>query len=87
MHAAYVRPGGVHQDMPQKLIDDIGHFCDDTPKVLDDIESLLTGNRIFKQRNVDIGIVSLEECFKWGFSGVDGAGLRCCLGPAQVAAL
>ena len=70
MHAAYVRPGGVHQDLPQKLIDDISHFCDTHPKILDDIEMLLTGNRIFKQRNVDIGIVSLEECFKWGFSGV-----------------
>jgi NADH-quinone oxidoreductase subunit D len=70
MHAAFVRPGGVHQDLPQKLVDDIGHFCDTHPKVLDDIETLLTGNRIFKQRNVDIGIVSLEECFKWGFSGV-----------------
>ena len=70
MHAAYVRPGGVHQDLPQKLIDGISHFCDTHPKVLDDIETLLTGNRIFKQRNVDIGIVSLEDCFKWGFSGV-----------------
>ncbi len=70
MHAAYVRPGGVHQDLPQKLIDDIGHFCDTHPKVLDDIETLLTGNRIFKQRNVDIGVVSLDECFRWGFSGV-----------------
>ncbi len=70
MHAAYIRPGGVHQDLPQKLIDDIGHFCDAHPKVLDDIETLLTGNRIFKQRNVDIGVVSLEECFQWGFSGV-----------------
>ena len=70
MHAAYIRPGGVHQDLPQKLIDDIGHFCDAHPKVLDDIETLLTNNRIFKQRNVDIGVVSLEECFQWGFSGV-----------------
>ncbi len=70
MHAAYFRPGGVHQDLPQKLIDDIGHFCDTHPKVLDDIETLLTENRIFKQRNVDIGVVSLEDCFKWGFSGV-----------------
>jgi len=70
MHAAYVRPGGVHQDIPQKLVDDIGHFCDTHPKVLDDIEGLLTENRIFKQRNVDIGVVSLEECFAWGFSGV-----------------
>ncbi|MDP1700518.1 MAG: NADH-quinone oxidoreductase subunit D [Aestuariivirga sp.] len=70
MHAAYVRPGGVHQDLPQKLVDDIGHFCTTHPKVLDDIETLLTGNRIFKQRNVDIGVVSLEQCFAWGFSGV-----------------
>jgi NADH-quinone oxidoreductase subunit D len=70
MHAAYIRPGGIHQDIPQKLIDDIGHFCDTHPKRLDDIETLLTENRIFKQRNVDIGVVSLEECFKWGFSGV-----------------
>ena len=70
MHAAYVRPGGVHQDIPQKLVDDIGHFCDNHPKVLDDIEGLLTENRIFKQRNVDIGVVSLKECFEWGFSGV-----------------
>jgi NADH-quinone oxidoreductase subunit D len=70
MHAAYIRPGGVHQDIPQKLIDDIGVFCDKHGKVLDDIEGLLTENRIFKQRNVDIGVVSLEECFKWGFSGV-----------------
>jgi NADH-quinone oxidoreductase subunit D len=70
MHAAYVRPGGVHQDLPQKLIDDIGHFCDVHPAKLDDVETLLTENRIFKQRNVDIGVVSLEDCFKWGFSGV-----------------
>jgi NADH-quinone oxidoreductase subunit D len=70
MHAAYFRPGGVHQDIPQQLVDDIGRFCDGHNKVLDDIESLLTGNRIFKQRNVDIGIVSLEDAFNWGFSGV-----------------
>ena len=70
MHAAYFRPGGVHQDLPQKLVDDIGLFCDAHPKVLDDIEGLLTQNRIFKQRNVDIGIVSLEDAFAHGFSGV-----------------
>ncbi len=70
MHAAYVRPGGVHQELPQKLIDDIGHFCTTHGKVLDDIDNLLTENRIFKQRNVDIGVVSLKECFEWGFSGV-----------------
>ncbi|WP_029040019.1 NADH-quinone oxidoreductase subunit D [Cucumibacter marinus] len=70
MHAAYVRPGGVHQDLPQDLIDDIEGFCDPFLKVCDDIEGLLTENRIFKQRNVDIGVVSLEEAWAWGFSGV-----------------
>ena len=70
MHAAYFRPGGVHQDLPQKLIDDIWDFCEHHPKVLDDIEVLLTDNRIFKQRNVDIGVVSLQDAFAWGFSGV-----------------
>jgi NADH-quinone oxidoreductase subunit D len=70
MHAKYFRPGGVHQDLPIKLIEDIAGFCETHPKVLDDIEGLLTDNRIFKQRNVDIGIVGLEDCFKWGFSGV-----------------
>ncbi len=70
MHAAYFRPGGVHQDIPQKLVEDIAAWCDPFLKVLDDIEGLLTGNRIFKQRNVDIGVVSLEDAWKWGFSGV-----------------
>jgi NADH-quinone oxidoreductase subunit D len=70
LHAAYFRPGGVHQDLPQKLLDDIAVFCDQHLKVLDDIDNLLTGNRIFKQRNVDIGIVSLEDAWAWGFSGV-----------------
>jgi NADH-quinone oxidoreductase subunit D len=70
MHAAYFRPGGVHQDLPRKLIDDIYAFCDPFLRVCDDLETLLTGNRIFKQRNVDIGVVSLEEAFAWGFSGV-----------------
>ncbi|MGE0008795.1 MAG: NADH-quinone oxidoreductase subunit D [Parvibaculaceae bacterium] len=70
MHAAYVRPGGVHQDLPLELIDDIWTFCEHHPKVIDDIEVLLTDNRIFKQRNVDIGVVGLDDCFAWGFSGV-----------------
>jgi NADH-quinone oxidoreductase subunit D len=70
MHAAYFRPGGVHQDIPQKLIDDIGNFALKNSKVLDDVETLLTGNRIFKQRNVDIGVITLDDCFQWGFSGV-----------------
>lgn len=70
MHAAYFRPGGVHQDIPQELVNDIGEWCDPFLKVCDDLESLLTDNRIFKQRNVDIGIVSLEDAWAWGFSGV-----------------
>jgi NADH-quinone oxidoreductase subunit D len=70
MHAAYFRAGGVHQDIPPELVEDIGKFCEGHNKVLDDIEGLLTDNRIFKQRNVDIGVVSLKECFEWGFSGV-----------------
>ncbi len=70
MHSAYFRPGGVHQDLPPELIDDIEAFCDPFLLVCDDIEGLLTDNRIFKQRNVDIGVVSLDECWQWGFSGV-----------------
>jgi NADH-quinone oxidoreductase subunit D len=70
MHAAYFRPGGVHQDLPQALIDDIAVFCEEFPKALDDIDRLLTNNRIFKQRNVDIGVVPLEEAWGMGFSGV-----------------
>jgi len=70
MHAAYFRVGGVHQDLPGKLIDDIEAFCDPFLKVCDDLESLLTDNRIFKQRNVDIGVVKLADAWAWGFSGV-----------------
>jgi NADH-quinone oxidoreductase subunit D len=70
MHAKYFRMGGVHQDLPVRLIEDIAKFCETHPKVLDDIWDLVIENRIFKQRNVDIGVISLDECFKWGFSGV-----------------
>ncbi len=70
LHAAYFRPGGVHQDLPQDLIDDIVVWARKFPKVLDDIETLITENRIFKQRNVDIAVVSAEEAQAWGFSGV-----------------
>jgi NADH-quinone oxidoreductase subunit D len=70
MHAAYFRIGGVHQDLPPKLIDDIEAWCDPFLKVVDDLDRLLTGNRIFKQRNVDIGVVTLEQAWEWGFSGV-----------------
>jgi NADH-quinone oxidoreductase subunit D len=70
MHAAYIRPGGVHQDITASLVDQIDAFCDPFLKVLADLDKLVMGNRIFKQRNVDIGVVSLDECWSWGFSGV-----------------
>jgi len=70
MHAKYFRIGGVHQDLPPALLDDIAAWCETFPPVLDDIEGLLTENRIFKQRNVDIGVISQEDAFEWGFSGV-----------------
>jgi NADH-quinone oxidoreductase subunit D len=70
MHAAYFRVGGVHQDLPERLIDDIEAFCEPFLRVCDDLEELLTDNRIFKQRNVDIGVVSLADAWAWGFSGV-----------------
>jgi NADH-quinone oxidoreductase subunit D len=69
MHANYFRPGGVRQDLPPALIEDIDTWCGTFPKVLDDIDALITPNRIFKQRNVDIGVVSKEEAIRWGFSG------------------
>ncbi len=70
MHAKYFRFGGVHQDLPPELVQDIYDFCDPHLKVLDDIHNLVMENRIFKQRNVDIGVISLDDCFRWGFSGV-----------------
>ncbi len=85
MHAAYFRPGGVHQDLPPDLLEDIGEFCETFPKVLDDIEGLLTDNRIFKQRNADIGVVSQQDALEWGFSGVmvRGSGMAWDLRRAQ----
>ena len=70
MHANYFRPGGVHQDVPPELLEDIHKFCDHFPRVLDDIDGLLRDNRIFKQRNVDIGKVTKADAENWGFSGV-----------------
>jgi NADH-quinone oxidoreductase subunit D len=70
LHANYFRPGGVHQDLPPVLIEDIDVWADQFPGKVRDIEGLLTGNRIFKQRNVDIGVVTQEDALKWGFSGV-----------------
>jgi NADH-quinone oxidoreductase subunit D len=68
-HAAYIRPGGVHQDLPAGLTDDILKWADGFPRVLDDVEGLLTENRIWKQRNVDIGVINTEQALDWGFSG------------------
>ena len=70
LHSNYFRPGGVHQDLPPALIDDIEAWCHNFPKVCDDIEGLITHNRTFKQRNVNIGVVTREEAFAWGFTGV-----------------
>jgi NADH-quinone oxidoreductase subunit D len=70
LHAAYFRVGGVHQDLPPKLIDDIEAFCPPFLKSVDDLDTLLTDNRIFKQRLVDIGVISLEEAWNRAFSGV-----------------
>src|SRR5690348_5317079 len=70
MHANYFRTGGVHQDLTQSLLDDIHGFCEHFPKVVDDLDRLLTDNRIFKQRNVDIGVVKLADAWALGFSGV-----------------
>lgn len=69
LHAAYFRPGGVHQDIPQDLEDDIGLFCQKFIKVIDDIEEMVSNNRIFKQRTVDIGKISGKDAVAWGLSG------------------
>ena len=70
LHANYFRAGGVHQDLPRGLNEDIAKFCIKFPKVIDDLETLLTDNRIFKQRNVDIGVVSKQDALDYSFSGV-----------------
>ncbi|MDG1738591.1 MAG: NADH-quinone oxidoreductase subunit D, partial [Paracoccaceae bacterium] len=70
LHAAYFRPGGVHQDLPNALIDDIEAWAHQFPAKLDDIDGLLTENRIFKQRNVDIGVIDEQTVLDYGFSGV-----------------
>jgi len=78
MHAAWFRPGGVHQDVPLKLLTDIGDWLDTRlPQLFEDAMSLVVDNRIFKQRNVDIAKVSREDSIAWGFSGpmIRGAGI------------
>ena len=85
LHSAYFRPGGVHQDMPAGLAEDILAWAENFPKVLEDMEALLLENRIFKQRNVDIGIATAEEAMAWGFSGamLRGSGVRWDLRKSQ----
>ena len=68
-HSAYIRPGGVHQDIPVGMDQEIDRFCDGFGKVIDDVETLVTTNRIWKQRTVDVGVVTAEEALAWGFSG------------------
>ena len=87
MHAAYFRPGGVHQDLPQQLVEDIGKWCDPFLKTCDDIEGLLTDNRIFKQRKCRHRRRQARRRLGLGFFGRHGARLGRCLGPAPVAAL
>ena len=85
MHANYFRAGGVHQDIPDQLVEDIAIFCETFPQVVDDIDELLTPNRIFKQRNVDIGVIDLNDAWAMGFSGVmvRGSGAKWDLRKAQ----
>ena len=85
MHAAYMRPGGVHQDLPVKLLADIADWVDKTPKLFEDSVSLFLDNRIYKQRSVDIGVVSKEDALAWGFSGpmLRGSGVAWDLRKAQ----
>ena len=85
MHANYYRVGGVRQDLPEALIRDIDDWCDYFPRIVDDLEGLITGSRIFKQRNVDIGVVTREEAIAHSFSGVlvRGSGVAWDLRRAQ----
>ena len=85
LHAAYYRVGGVHQDLPAGLTEDIIAWSEKFPKFIDDIETLLTENRIFKQRSVDIGIVTAEDAMAWGFTGpmLRGSGVAWDLRKAQ----
>jgi len=69
MHLNYFRPGGVASDLPDGLTDDIAEWADGFTAMIDDLETLLTENRIFKQRTVDIGVINEEQCYDWGFTG------------------
>ena len=78
MHAAYFRPGGVSMDLPAGLLNDIYVFIDQFTIRLAEVEDMLTENRIWKQRLVDVGIVSVSDAYQWGFSGVmlRGSGVK-----------
>ncbi len=69
-HSAYIRPGGVHQDIPAGMEQEIIAFCDGFGPIIDDVESLLTENRIWKQRTVDVGVINADDAQAWGFTGV-----------------
>jgi len=84
-HSAYIRPGGVHQDIPAGMEEDILAFCKGFGQIIDDVEGLLTENRIWKQRTVDIGTISAEQAMAWGFSGpmLRGSGIAWDLRKSQ----
>jgi NADH-quinone oxidoreductase subunit D len=84
-HSAYIRPGGLHQDIPRGMEDDIAKFCKGYKKLLEDVDSLVTENRIWKQRTVDVGVVSREDALAWGFSGpmLRGSGVAWDIRKAQ----
>jgi NADH-quinone oxidoreductase subunit D len=85
MHSAYIRPGGVHQDLPHGLLEEIADFIKQSPQKISAMENLLTENRIFKQRMVDIGVVSKQQALDWGFSGpmIRGSGIAWDLRKSQ----
>ena len=85
MHSAYIRPGGVHQDLPDGLLEEIAKFAKEFPKWINEMEDLLTENRIFKQRMVEIGVVSKQQALDWGFSGpmIRGSGIAWDLRKSQ----
>ena len=85
MHSAWFRPGGVHQDVPLKLLTDIADWLDEFPSFFEDAMSLVIDNRIFKQRNVDIATVSKDDAVRWGFSGpmIRGSGIAWDLRKSQ----
>jgi NADH-quinone oxidoreductase subunit D len=84
-HSAYFRPGGVHQDLPAGILEDIRDWANGFVEYVDDVERLLTGNRILKQRTVDIGVVDADDALNMGFSGpmLRGSGLAWDLRKSQ----